>query len=163
MTKKDFSGALRKTSASQKQAIDERFAKADSVLLGMKPVEAAPAAPAAEPAAAPETAAAVATAGPAAPKAGLAPGTKPPKKQIPKNLPPPVEAPPPEAVIRDTFSMPPAEHALIERLRVRAAREGRNTGKSEIVRAGLKALMSTKPAELVELLNGLQKVKPGRR
>jgi plasmid stability protein len=59
--------------------------------------------------------------------------------------------------------MPLAEHELIELLRVRAAKEGRNTGKSEIVRAGLAALMGLKPEQLTTLLNGLQKVKPGRR
>lgn len=134
--KKDYSGALRKTVTAQKQAIDERFAKADSVLLG----KASPA-----PAAAPD-----------APVRGR-------PKVAPPPVVPPTEEPKVELVIRDTFSMPPGDHGLIEQLRVRAAREGRNTNKSEVVRAGLHALSSLAPAQLTELLRRLEQVKPGRK
>lgn len=75
----------------------------------------------------------------------------------------PAQEPRPELVVRDTFSMPPDEHGYIEMLRVRAAREGRNTTKSEVIRAGLISLAGLKPAQLVKLLEGLEKVKPGRR
>jgi hypothetical protein len=66
-------------------------------------------------------------------------------------------------VTRDTFSMPASDYALIEQLRVRAAREGRNTTKSEVVRAGLQGLMALSSAQLLAILNGLEKVKPGRK
>ncbi|MFZ4479705.1 MAG: hypothetical protein ACOYNZ_07410 [Rhodoferax sp.] len=66
-------------------------------------------------------------------------------------------------VTRDTFSMPSSDYALIEQLRVRAARESRNTNKSEVVRAGLRSLLALEPADLVTILNQLEKVKPGRK
>jgi len=66
-------------------------------------------------------------------------------------------------VTRDTFSMPSGDYALIEQLRVRAAREGRNTNKSEVIRAGLRSLVALEPAKLISILDGLEKVKPGRK
>lgn len=68
-----------------------------------------------------------------------------------------------DGVVRDTFSMPGAEHAAIEELRMAAAKQGRIATKSEIVRAGLRALAAMTPAELLEQLNGVEKVKPGRK
>ncbi|TSA11504.1 MAG: hypothetical protein D4R79_09365 [Comamonadaceae bacterium] len=66
-------------------------------------------------------------------------------------------------VTRDTFSMPSSDYGLIEQLRVRAALEGRNTNKSEVIRAGLRGLLALEPADLVAILNRLEKVKPGRK
>ena len=66
-------------------------------------------------------------------------------------------------VTRDTFSMPTGDYSLIEQLRVVAAKQGRNTGKSEVVRAGLRSLLALKPADLVTLLDSLEKVKAGRK
>lgn len=66
-------------------------------------------------------------------------------------------------VTRDTFSMPSSDYGLIEQLRVRAAREGRNTNKSEVIRAGLRGLLALESADLVGILNRLEKVKPGRK
>lgn len=66
-------------------------------------------------------------------------------------------------VTRDTFSMPSSDYGLIEQLRVRAAREGRNTNKSEVIRAGLRGLLALEPTDLVAILNKLEKVKPGRK
>ena len=70
---------------------------------------------------------------------------------------------PSHLVTRDTFSMPSGDYALIEQLRVVAAKQGRNTNNSEVVRAGLRSLLALKPADLVALLDGLEKVKPGRK
>lgn len=66
-------------------------------------------------------------------------------------------------VTRNTFSMPAGDYGLIEQLRVRAAREARNTNKSEVIRAGLLSLMVLEPAQLIAILDGLEKVKPGRK
>jgi Arc/MetJ-type ribon-helix-helix transcriptional regulator len=66
-------------------------------------------------------------------------------------------------VTRDTFSMPSSDYRLIEQMRVRAALEGRNTNKSEVIRAGLRGLLALEPADLVAILNRLEKVKPGRK
>ncbi len=148
MTRKNFSDALRKTAGTQKGVIDDRFAKADSVLLGMKPDASPEPAPVEVP---PKVV-------PPVPPSVGAPDGGATKEG------PPTEAPKGEAmVVRDTFSMPPSDHGLIEQLRVRAAREGRNTNKSEVVRAGLRALTSLPSAQLVELLEGLERVKPGRK
>lgn len=142
MSRKNFAGALRKTSTSQKHIIDDRFAKADSILLGLKPDSIAPLPTAALPtkvtAAMVGDEASTSAALPDAVKGG-------------------------GMVIRDTFSMPPIDHELIEMLRTRAAREGRNTTKSEIVRAGLNSLAALEAWQLVKLLDGLERIKPGRK
>ena len=68
------------------------------------------------------------------------------------------------SVIRDTFSMPPNDYARIEELRITANREGRSsTSKSEVVRAGLQALGLLNGQQLVETLDRLEKLLPGRK
>ena len=68
------------------------------------------------------------------------------------------------SVIRDTFSMPPDDYARIEELRITANREGRSsTSKSEVVRAGLQALGLLNGQQLVETLDRLEKLLPGRK
>lgn len=76
-------------------------------------------------------------------------------------VPPAVE--PGVYVTRDTFSMPVGDYALIEQMRVQAAKEGCLINKSEIVRAALRGLAEQPTTRLVALLNGLEKVKPGRK
>lgn len=70
---------------------------------------------------------------------------------------------PKSQAIRDTFSMPASDHQLIEQLRITAAREGRITNKSEVIRAGLQSLAGLNPGQLVVMLNGLEKIRPGRK
>lgn len=141
MAKRDFSVALRKTATAQKDIIDDRFSRADSVLLGLKGK--------------PED-------------SGKSP--LPQDEEAPATLPSEATAPTEAgatraeaSVIRDTFSMPPGDHGLIETLRTRAAREGRNTSKSEVIRAGLVSLASLGSAQLIALLDGLVRIKPGRK
>lgn len=142
MTKKDFSGALRRTATVQRDLIDERFSRADSVLLGMQDQQATSdgAGSSGEVHRQEEARAPAATSAAASGMGGQG-----------------------GLVVRDTFSMPRGDHDLIEVLRIRAAREGRNTGKSEIIRAGLAALAAQAPADLVALLDGLERVRPGRK
>lgn len=66
-------------------------------------------------------------------------------------------------VLRHTFSMPAVDHALIQQLRLRVAKAGRPTSKSEVVRAGLAALAALGSDGLAALLGRLEKVKPGRK
>lgn len=141
MRKKDFAESLRLTATAQRALIDDRFSKADSVLLGLKGDVGTP-----------NAASALSNAAmPAAVSDGAGPLMD-------------ASACRGEAsVIRDTFSMPPGDHGLIEILRTRAARTGRNTSKSEVVRAGLVALVDLNAAQLVEVLDRLEKVKPGRK
>lgn len=71
---------------------------------------------------------------------------------------------PKSSVIRDTFSMPLDDYALIEKLRIIANKEGRSsTSKSEVVRAGLQALDALGGERLVEALDRLEKLAPGRK
>jgi hypothetical protein len=118
MTKKMFdNNRLRSTVVNQDQALEERFAKADSILLK--------------------------TSAPA---------------------PEPVPAPQKSLVVRDTFSLPPSDYALIDALRRTAAKEGRiSTSKSEVIRAGLQALHLLEGQDLIQALDRLEKILPGRK
>lgn len=69
----------------------------------------------------------------------------------------------PDLVIRDTFSMPPDDYAVIERLRSKAAMTGRIFTKSEIVRAGLLTLAALPENKLIEHLDVVERIKPGRK
>ena len=68
-----------------------------------------------------------------------------------------------ELVTRDTFSMPTEEHAIIEKLRLIAAKEDVLANKSEIVRCALLLLAEVNSDELLKRLAGLKKGKPGRK
>lgn len=118
MTKKMFdSNTLRSTVAHQDQALEDRFAKADSILLKTST-------------AAPE----------------------------------PVPAPQKSLVVRDTFSLPPSDYALIDAVRRTAAKEGRiSTSKSEVIRAGLQVLHLLEGQALILALDRLEKILPGRK
>ena len=126
--KKDFSSALRATSTQQKAVIEDRFSRADSVLLN--PAGAA-------------VAASVAQAEPVMASA---------HKEIVTQL-----------VTRDTFSMPTDEHAIIEKLRLIAAKADVLVNKSEIVRCALLLLAEVNSDELLKRLTALKKGKPGRK
>lgn len=122
-TKKDFSSALRATSTQQKAVIEDRFSRADSVLLN------------------PSSAVAAAVAVVQA-------------ETVAQAIP---------LVTRDTFSMPSEEHAIIEKLRLIAAKENVLVNKSEIARCALQLLGELNTTELVTRLAALKKGKPGRR
>ena len=65
-------------------------------------------------------------------------------------------------VIRDTFTMPPDDHALLDRLKARALSMGQAITKSELVRAGLHALYDMPETNFKEAINQVEKIKPGR-
>jgi type IV secretory pathway TrbL component len=69
---------------------------------------------------------------------------------------------PKEVLVRDSFTMPDADFALIAALKKTAMGAGREAKKSELLRAGLQALAALKPAALVAALNQLAPVKQGR-
>jgi len=106
--KTDFSNALRATSAKQKTVIEDRFSRADSVLLN-------------------------------------------PTKS------------PVTSCIRDTFSMPVGEHAIIEKLRLIAAKEDVLINKSEIVRCALLLLGEMESDELIKRFENMKRDKPLRK
>lgn len=78
----------------------------------------------------------------------------------PRPIDPP--APKQQKVVRDTFSMPTGDYALINMLRQRYLSHGISATKSAIVRAGLHALNSMEASELKSVLGELEQVKPGR-
>ncbi|NDY95050.1 hypothetical protein [Wenzhouxiangella limi] len=71
---------------------------------------------------------------------------------------------PAKKVVRDNFSMPEEDYALIEEIRQRLIREhalARN--KSEVLRAGLIALTRMDSADLAEAISQVVILKPGRK
>lgn len=64
--------------------------------------------------------------------------------------------------VRDGFTMPEADFALIATLKARALSAQRETKKSELLRAGLHALAAMDTAALVAALGQLEPVKIGR-
>ena len=65
-------------------------------------------------------------------------------------------------VIRDTFSFPEFDYALLSELRAALLKNGHSISKSELVRAGLKTLAQMKPGELLKTARAVEKLKPGR-
>jgi hypothetical protein len=97
---------------------------------------------------------------------------KPGKVQKVEKAAKPVKAPkPPKApkaekatdtLVRDSFTMPQADFALIAELKTRAAASGRPAKKSELLRAGLRLLAAQSPKALAAALGRLEPVKLGR-
>lgn len=65
-------------------------------------------------------------------------------------------------LVRDGFTMPEPDFALIGELKARAMALGRETKKSELLRAGLHALARLQPAALARALSQLEPVPQGR-
>jgi hypothetical protein len=65
--------------------------------------------------------------------------------------------------VRDIFTMPPDDHALIDKLRKTCTRADIDATKSLIIRAGLHALNTMPETELLELVAGLERLRPGRK
>ena len=65
-------------------------------------------------------------------------------------------------LVRDGFTMPEADFALIETLKARALAGRRAAKKSELLRAGLHALQALDDARLRVALDTLVPLKPGR-
>lgn len=72
--------------------------------------------------------------------------------------------PPAQKVIRDTFSMPEGDHALIAELQEQLVRENALVlNKSEILRAGLHALHSMSGAQRNKVAQSVENLKRGRK
>ena len=69
---------------------------------------------------------------------------------------------PKQKLVRDSFTMPNADFALIGMLKDRMVAFRRPAKKSELLRAGLHALMALPDAKLAGALNALAPLKPGR-
>ena len=64
--------------------------------------------------------------------------------------------------MRDSFTMPEADFALVAVLKARALGLGRAAKKSELLRAGLQLLNQQEPKVLLAALDRLQPIKTGR-
>jgi hypothetical protein len=65
-------------------------------------------------------------------------------------------------LVRDSFTIPRDEYGAIDALKLRAAKLGRITKKSELLRAGLKLLAACGDAGLLGALDAVPPVKTGR-
>jgi len=92
---------------------------------------------------------------PAAPKAAA------PKAAAPKAA-PKADKPKKPKLVRDSFTIPKAEYAVLEELKARAAKLGRPAKKSEVLRAGLKALVVMSDSALATCLQSVPAIKTGR-
>ncbi len=72
--------------------------------------------------------------------------------------------PPVQKVIRDTFSMPEGDHALIAEIHEQLVREHALVlNKSEILRAGLHALRSMSESQRMKAARSVENLKRGRK
>ncbi len=65
-------------------------------------------------------------------------------------------------LVRDSFTMPADEYAVIGALKQRALSKAHPAKKSELLRAGIKLLSDLGDAALIELLTSLPTIKTGR-
>lgn len=65
-------------------------------------------------------------------------------------------------LIRDSFTFPEADYALIGALKQRALKAGHEVKKSELLRAGLTVLSGFTDGALLKVLTGVDKLKTGR-
>lgn len=94
----------------------------------------------------------------AAKKPAAAPSKPPAVKVAAPAKPPKLKA----KLVRDSFTMPASDFALISVLKERALGFRRPTKKSELLRAGLQALAGLNDTSLHTALNALAPLKPGR-
>ncbi len=65
-------------------------------------------------------------------------------------------------LIRDSFTIPKAEYVVMEALKERAGKLARAAKKSELLRAGIKALAAMSDAHFLIALNAVPTIKTGR-
>ena len=101
---------------------------------------------------------------PAAPKPA-APKPEALKAVVSKPAPKPAEAAPAKSkqkLVRDSFTIPKDEYAVLEELKQRALRSGRAAKKSEILRAGIAVLNAMSDSVLLAALSVVPSLKTGR-
>lgn len=65
-------------------------------------------------------------------------------------------------LVRDSFTIPKTEYAVLEQLKLRASKLGRPTKKSEVLRAGVQALAAMGDAAFLATVSAVPAVKTGR-
>jgi hypothetical protein len=84
------------------------------------------------------------------------------KKPVTSVTPAKVAVPKKVKLVRDSFSFPAHEHALLGELKKRALKLGKEFKKSEILRAGIAHLTNLADNALVATLSRVERVKTGR-
>jgi hypothetical protein len=91
-------------------------------------------------------------------KAAVKPVIKPAQKAAPTK---PAKIKKPK-MVRDSFTFPKAEYEVLNTLKLRAAKLGKPAKKTEVLRAGLKAIASMTDAALLAALQAVPSLKTGR-
>ena len=94
------------------------------------------------------------------PAAAKAPAQKPPAKKSPAKK--QKSAGRKQKTVRDSFNMPADAYALIAEMKKRAMAAGREIKKSELLRAGLKALADMSQAAFAQAIAAVEAIKTGR-
>ena len=77
--------------------------------------------------------------------------------------PQPLDVPKPKnKLVRDSFTIPKSEYAVLESLKLRAAKLARPTKKSEVLRAGIAALNAMTDKAFLATLQTVPSIKTGR-
>lgn len=95
-------------------------------------------------------------------KPSAKPLAKPVVKPVAKAAPEPADKPRKPKLVRDSFTIPKAEYAAIDRLKQRAAQAGHTAKKSELLRAGLMALDAMNSKAFLAALRAVPAIKTGR-
>jgi hypothetical protein len=114
--------------------------------------------------AAPRTRKAAAAAAPAAPEAKPAKAAKAARSDDAAKAPKADKADKAKKpkLVRDSFTIPKNEYAVLEALKLRAAKLGRPAKKSEVLRAGVQALAAMGDAAFLATVGAVPTVKTGR-
>ena len=75
---------------------------------------------------------------------------------------PQVEKPKKPKLVRDSFTIPKTEYAVLEALKARALMGGTAAKKSEVLRAGIMALAALPDAAFAKALSAVPAIKTGR-
>ena len=67
-----------------------------------------------------------------------------------------------DKLLRDSFTIPKSEFAVLDALKQRAAKAGRPAKKSEVLRAGVKALAAMADGAFLAALGAVPAIKTGR-
>jgi hypothetical protein len=87
---------------------------------------------------------------------------KPAKKSSAKAVPAKPAKAKKEKLVRDSFAIPKAEYSVLDELKSRAIKLARPTKKSELLRAGIKALTAMPEKAFLEALKAVPAIKTGR-
>lgn len=98
----------------------------------------------------------------ATPKPAAKPVAKPASKPAPKPKAEKAAKAKKPKLVRDSFTIPKAEYAVLDELKQRAGKLANPAKKSELLRAGIKALAAMSDAALLSALKAVPTIKTGR-